>query len=212
MTPSGGAAKTELSRGGSLTVLPANEVSWEDLQAVLGSTSEGRRCQCQWFQTPAAEWRSVSADERAARLRDQTRCDDPDAPATTGLVAFLDGEPVGWCSVAPRTFFRHLQTMRVPWAGRDDDREDEGVWSVVCFVTRTGYRRRGVSAALARAAVGFARSQGARAIEGYPMIVDPGRELTWGELYVGAYSVFADAGFEEVSRPTKRRAVMRVDL
>jgi GNAT superfamily N-acetyltransferase len=83
---------------------------------------------------------------------------------------------------------------------------------VTCFVTRAGFRRRGVAGALAAAAVGFARDRGARAIEGYPMITEPGRDITWGELYVGSRSMFADAGFTEVSTPTRRRAVMRIDF
>ena len=57
----------------------------------------------------------------------------------------------------------HLLGSRVVWSGRDEDREDVSVWAVTCFVTRAGFRRRGVSAALAAAAVGFARDRGARA-------------------------------------------------
>ena len=44
------------------------------------------------------------------------------------------------------------------------------------------------------------------------MRTQPGREITWGELHVGAVQVFADAGFTEVSSPSVRRAVMRVDF
>jgi GNAT superfamily N-acetyltransferase len=83
---------------------------------------------------------------------------------------------------------------------------------VPCFVTRSGFRRRGVSYALARAAVGFARERGARALEGYPMIAEPGKDVPWGELHVGHVGIFAAAGFVEVSRPTLRRAVMRIDF
>jgi GNAT superfamily N-acetyltransferase len=86
------------------------------------------------------------------------------------------------------------------------------VWAVTCFVTRTGFRRRGVSRALAAAAPGFARERGARALEGYPMILQPGQEMTWGELYVGSRGIFEAAGFAEVSRPTLRRVVMRVEF
>jgi hypothetical protein len=32
------------------------------------------------------------------------------------------------------------------------------------------------------------------------------------ELHVGTTSVFADAGFTEVSHPTPRRVVMRIDF
>jgi GNAT superfamily N-acetyltransferase len=83
---------------------------------------------------------------------------------------------------------------------------------VTCFVTRAGFRRRGVSRGLARAAVDFARERGARALEGYPMLTEPGKEITWGELHVGSRSIFAAAGFVEVSKPTLRRVVMRVDF
>jgi GNAT superfamily N-acetyltransferase len=196
----------------TITAVPANQASWDDLQAVLGERGDAARCQCQWFKLGNAEWRSVPVVERAPRLRKQAHCGRPTASATSGLVAYLDGEAVGWCAVEPRTAYPRLQTARVPWAGRAEDKADAGVWVVTCFVTRTGFRRRGVSRALAAAAVGFARERGARAIEGYPMITEPGREFSWGELYVGSRSVFAAAGFAEVSRPTPRRAVMRIDF
>ena len=80
---------------------------------------------------------------------------------------------------------------------------------MTCFLTRVGFRRRGVSRALARAAVDFARERGARALEGYPMTT---KNALLEELHVGTRGVFADAGFTEVSRPTPRRVVMRVDF
>ncbi|WP_206791685.1 GNAT family N-acetyltransferase [Amycolatopsis sp. MtRt-6] len=97
------------------------------------------------------------------------------------------------------------------WADRDEDKADDGVWAVTCFVTHKGFRRQGVSAALAKAAGDFARERGARAVEGYPIVVAPGQKLAWpGELFVGTTGIFADAGFSEVSRPTARRVVMRL--
>jgi GNAT superfamily N-acetyltransferase len=105
-----------------------------------------------------------------------------------------------------------LLKTRVAWAGRAEDKTDDSVWAVTCFVTRTGFRRRGISRALARAAVALARQRGARALEGYPMITQPGQEVTWGELHVGSRSIFAAAGFAEVGRPTLRRVVMRIDF
>jgi GNAT superfamily N-acetyltransferase len=158
------------------------------------------------------EWRSVPVGERAERLREQTGCGNPGARTTSGLVAYLDGEPAGWCAVEPRTAYARLLRTRVPWIDRAEDKTDAGVWAVTCFVTRTGFRRRGISRALAQASVDFARSRGARAIEGYPMITQPGQAVTWGELYVGSRSIFADAGFAEVSRPTRRRVVTRIDF
>ncbi|MER5685964.1 hypothetical protein [Streptomyces sp. NPDC002205] len=51
--------------------------------------------------------------------------------------------------------------------GRQEDRTDDSVWAVTCFVTRKGFRLRGITYALARATIGFARDPGARALDGY---------------------------------------------
>lgn len=195
----------------ALTVVPANQAPWQDLQAVFGERGEPHRCQCQWFKVPGSRWYGIPVEERARRLEEQAGCGNPDA-RTSGLIAYLEDEPVGWCAVEPRTAYPRLLGHRVPWVGRAEDREDDGVWAVSCFVTRAGYRRRGVSYGLARAAVGFARERGAAALEGYPLLVEPGKDVTWGELYVGSSSIFAAAGFEQVSHPTPRRVVMRIDF
>jgi GNAT superfamily N-acetyltransferase len=197
-----------------VTIVPANEASWEDVQAVLGTRGEASRCQCQRYKMqPRESWASVGADELAFRLRAQADCGHPESGTTSGLVAYLDGEPVGWCAVEPRTAYpRLLLKTRVPWEGRAEDKTDDSVWAVTCFVTRKGFRRRGISSALARAAVNYARERGARALEGYPMITEPGREIMPVELHVGSRSIFAAAGFSEVSHPTLRRVVMRIDF
>ena len=111
-----------------------------------------------------------------------------------------------------RIAYPRLLRLKGPFKGRNEDLQDDSVWAVTCFITRAGFRRRGVTYALARAVVDFARARGARAIEGYPMITQPDRDITWGELHVGSHWVFADAGFKEVSHPSIRRLVMRLDL
>jgi GNAT superfamily N-acetyltransferase len=152
----------------------------------------------------------VGPDELAFRLRQQTDCGHPEADATSGLVAYLGAEPAGWCAVEPRNAYaRLLRNNRVPWEGREEDKADAGVWAVTCFVTRTALRKRGVASALARAAVEFARQHGARALEAYPMTT---KEALLGEFHVGTAHMFEAAGFTKVSRPTLRRAVMRIDL
>ncbi len=95
---------------------------------------------------------------------------------------------------------------------RGEDKDDPSVWAVTCFVTRAGFRRRGITRVLAKATVAFARERGARALEAYPMITEPGVEVTWGETHVGTRSIFEAAGFTEVSHPTLRRVVMRIDF
>jgi GNAT superfamily N-acetyltransferase len=206
----------------SLSIVPANQVPWDDLHAVFGDRDSGR-CNCQRFKTRGWFWEQATDEQRRARLRDQANCDDPAATSTTGLVAYLHapGErergpgstPVGWVAVEPRTEYPRLLGLPTVWKGRpDEDKRDDSVWAVTCMVVRKGYRRRGVTYALAAAAVGYAKANGARALEAYAMLTQPGREITWGELHVGARQVFAEAGLAEVSRPSVRRAVMRIDF
>jgi GNAT superfamily N-acetyltransferase len=196
------------------TIVPANEVSWEHLQAVFGTRGDPSRCWCQRFRmAPKESWTSVGAAELARRFRAQTACGEPESESTSGLVAYVEGDPVGWCAIDRRSDHpRLLRNNRVPWVGRDEDKADDSVWAATCFVTRAGYRKHGVAYALARASVDFARERGARALEGYPMLTTPGRDITWGEVHVGNRSIFEAAGFAEVSHPTPRRVVMRIDF
>jgi GNAT superfamily N-acetyltransferase len=195
-----------------LTIVPANQASWADLQAIFGVAGYPGRCYCQHFKTRDRDWSSLTYAERQDRLREQTGCDNAGASSTTGMVAYLDDEPVGWVAVEPRTAYPRLQWMRTVWSDREEDKADDGVWCVTCFVVRKGFRRRGITYGLAGGTVDFARERGARALEAYPMITTPGMEVTWGELYVGTRQVFADAGFAEVSHPSLRRVVMRIDF
>jgi hypothetical protein len=113
---------TDTATTTAITVVPANEASWEDLQAVLGTRGYQSGCWCQRFKIRGREWDSdsVPVGERAHRLRKQTRFGQPEADTTSGLVAYLDGEPVGWCALEPRTAYVRLG--RVPWAGRAEDK------------------------------------------------------------------------------------------
>ena len=202
--------------GDRVVVRPANAASWDDLQAILTGTAG--RCQCTRQRLGDREWYALPVEQRAAVLRDAVGCDSPVDPAidrtpasTAGIVAYVDGEPAGWAAVDARTAFRRLRGSPVPWAERHEDQDDSSVWAVACLVVRRGFRGQRLTFDLVRASVDHARERGARAIEGYPMITG-GAEITWDELSVGPVGAFAAAGFVEVSHPTKRRLVMRLDL
>lgn len=197
----------------AMRVVPANRASCDDLQAVFGARGTARICQCQRYKlAPREGFRSFPPSERARRFQEQTNCGRPAATTTTGLVAYLDGAPVGWCAVEPRPEYEGLlRVYRTPWEGRNEDKTDETVWAVTCVFVRAGYRKRGIAYSLAAAALEHARARGARALEAYPMRTEAG-EISWDEIHVGAQSIFAAAGMTEVSRPGKRRVVMRVDF
>jgi GNAT superfamily N-acetyltransferase len=200
-----------VNEDGAFSIVPANMASCEDLQLIFGTRGTGHVCQCQRYKLqPRESFRSFPIEERELRLREQTDCDNPGSEATSGLVAYLDGEPVGWCAIEPRPEYTGLvRVFRVPWEGREEDKEDPGVWALTCLFTRSGFRKRGISRAMARAAVDFAAARGARAIEGYPITT---KDVIAEELHVGTEATFLGAGFSEVSRPTKRRVVMRIDF
>jgi GNAT superfamily N-acetyltransferase len=198
----------------NLAIVPANEASWDDLQAVFGTRGAAANCWCQRYKLqPKEAFSKFPASERARRLREQTGCGSPDSTETSGLVAYLDDDPVGWCAVEPRpAYVGLLRHYKIPWEGRAEDKTDNGIWAVTCVFVRGGFRGRGITYELAREAVDFARHRGARALEAYPMVTEPGQKISWDEIHVGTPSMFAAAGLAEVARPSKRRVVMRLDF
>jgi Acetyltransferase (GNAT) family. len=115
-----------------------------------------------------------------------------------GLLAYDDGDPVGWVSIAPRD--DHGALLRSPqYRPRQ---QEEGVWSIVCFVVDRPARRRGVAARLVDAAVEHARARGARVIEGYP-------HRSSSDYYMGSLALFERAGFAPVRDAGKRTIVQR---
>ena len=191
--------------------VPANEAPWADLQTVFGTRGNAARCQCQRYKLARGEsFARLGSEELGHRLRTETDPGQPEAEGTTGLLAYAGAEPVGWCAVQPRPAYPGLlRVAKVPWQGRTEVKADGGVWAVTCFVTRAGFRRRGVAGALLRAAVEYSAERGAHALEGYPMLT---AAAITEELHVGLVGMFEDAGFLPVSTPSPRRVVMRIDF
>jgi GNAT superfamily N-acetyltransferase len=184
---------------------PATAERWPDLCAML-HPGDGPGCWCLAWRLPSGEFSGAGAAEREARMRALVAGD----PAP-GLLAYVDGAPVGWCNVGPRAAMGRLVRSRTIPAV-----DELPVWSVVCFVVRAGYRRRGVAQALLDGAVEYARAHGAPAVEGYP--VDPaGERINVSSAYVGTVGMFRRAGFEVVAETSATSArltrwVMRRDL
>lgn len=194
---------------GALRIVPADEASWDDLQAIL--TGAAGHCQCERQRLGDHDWFRMPESGRADLFRSEVGCDDPRATETIGIVAYQDDEPAGWCAVDRRGVYGRLRGSPVPWAGRAEDKDDESVWAVACLVVRRGYRGQHLTYPLVAAAVEYARERGASAIEGYPMVTGGGKVI-WDEMSVGAVGPFLAAGFHEVSQPTKRRRVMRLEF
>lgn len=174
---------------------------WDGFFEVVGVKKPGGRgCWCMAYRDSR-----VPNEERAAYMR--AECTTEPGP---GVLAYVDGEPAGWCSVAPRSTYRRLMNSRtIPMT-------DEEAWSIVCFVVRPRYRGRGLMHALLDGAVAHAKRHGATAVEGYPAEVDEGR-LDQITGYIGTTALFEAHGFtraaETTSHPNGRpRWVMRREL
>ncbi|MDM4763168.1 GNAT family N-acetyltransferase [Galbitalea sp. SE-J8] len=188
----------------TVSIEPASRVPFDDIAAVFGDRGGAAHCWCQWFKQPNRVWERSTDDERRVGLIEQ-QGDDP------GLVLRLDGEPVGWVGVERKGCYPRLATGLTA-RGSVDAFDDPGVWSVTCFVVRTGSRRRGLAGELLRAAVEHTRARGARVLEAYPVEVQPGARTPSSNLYHGTLSMFLAEGFEVVARPSTGRAVVRLEL
>jgi GNAT superfamily N-acetyltransferase len=123
--------------------------------------------------------------------------------AVPGILAYVEGQPVGWCAVEPRQSYPVLERSRT--LKRIDDRP---VWSITCFFVAKSFRRQGLTVALIKAAVEFARERGATIVEAYP--VEPkSTEMPAVFAWNGFASAFRQAGFVEAARGSEKRPVMR---
>jgi GNAT superfamily N-acetyltransferase len=190
-----------------VVVEPATPSRWADLESLFGTRGDAARCWCQWFFAGAQVASGAVAEANRAALQAQV-----DAGPAPGVLAYLDGEPVGWAAVAARPGYTRLPRSQVLRGVAGDELADASVWSLTCFVVRVGFRRRGVATALLDGAVRYARASGARVVEAYPVDVSARGAVSSAELFHGPLTTFLAAGFREVRRSSPGRPVVRLEL
>lgn len=185
-------SNTEL---GEMTCSPLTPERFRDMETVFGERGTPRRCFCMYWRRPAGGF----GDDRDNRDRFADRVAEGRPP---GLLGYMDGRPVGWVQVGPRqefpTIFRSRLLKPV---------DDVGPWTINCFVVAVGLRRKGIGRGLLSAAVAFARHEGARVIEAYPV---DGYRSGPGDLYTGTWTMFKPLGFVEVARRNDSRPIVRL--
>lgn len=180
-------------------IVPLTSERWRDFTRLFGPKGACAGCWCMEPRLTRSEWQK---NQGAGNRRAMKRLVDKGSRAP-GILAYVDGEPAGWCSIEPRESFSRLSRSRV-LAPVDD----KPVWSIVCFFVDRRFRGRGLSVALIRGAVDHARARGARIVEGYP--VEPRKKpMPPVFAYTGIAAAYRKAGFKEVARRSETRPIMR---
>ena len=177
---------------------PVTAKRWKDLDTLFGERGACGGCWCMWWRLS----RSLFNKEKGIRNKKALKkiVDSGEIP---GILAYADGEPIGWCSVAPRETFPVLERSRI--LKRIDEKP---VWSVVCFFVAKQFRQKGVTIELLKAAIEYAKKHRARIVEGYP--IEP-KKTKMPDVFAntGLASAFRKAGFVEVLRRSETRPIMR---
>lgn len=182
----------------SLEVYPVTPKRWNDLEILFGKRGACGGCWCMWWRLKRSQFEKQKGEENRKALKKII-----DSGEIPGLLAYIDGKPVAWCSIAPREKYSVLQRSRIL------KRVDElPVWSIVCFFVEKSHRRKGITVNLIKAAVKYAKRQGATIVEGYP--TEP-KKKSMADVFAftGLASAFYKAGFVEVARRSETRPFMR---
>lgn len=180
---------------------PVTKARWADLEELFGERGACGGCWCMFWRLPRKEFEANKGIGNKRALKKIIR--DGNQP---GIIAYVEKEPVGWCAVAPREQFIALERSRIL-----KPVDEQAVWSISCLFVKKGYRRKGVSARLLKAAVEFVAEQGGKVVEGYP--VEPSMEkMPDPFLWNGIPSAYKAAGFKEVLRRSKSRPIMRFQV
>jgi GNAT superfamily N-acetyltransferase len=180
-----------------LSYKPIKRNLWTDLEELFGLNGACGGCWCMFWKL-----RGKAYDEAKGYTARQMHKSVVDSGAVTGLLAYSNGEVVGWVAVEPRTSYEKLAHSR---ALKPVD--DQPVWSVTCFFVAKSHRRKGVAVGLLKAAVEYVKRQGGKIVEGYP--VDAKDDKPAPFVFTGTASAYQQAGFNEVARNTPTRPIFR---
>jgi GNAT superfamily N-acetyltransferase len=182
-----------------LEIQPLTRPRLRDLAALFDQGGDPKFCWCSWYRLRNVDFAKATAASNRRVL--EAAVDELDADGRSpGLVAYLEGEAVGWVSLGPREDYERLTHSKL--LAPVDDRPS---WSIVCFVVARRHRGRGIARALLDAAIDYAREHGATLLEAYPVDASTGR-VSAASAYRGTVTMFERAGFEVAARRQANRA------
>ena len=176
---------------------PLTPERWPDLDILFGTHSAYGGCWCMWWRLTGSEFQKQLGQGNKKAMKKIV-----DSGEVPGILAYVSGQPAGWCSFGPREKFGRLE--RSPTLRRVDQ---EPVWSIVCYYVDKPYRGQGLMEKLTKGAIDYAKGQGARIVEGYPVELTGKARLD--SAYTGIAPLFRQMGFVEVLRRAENRPIMR---
>jgi GNAT superfamily N-acetyltransferase len=185
----------------AISTYPLTPDRWPDVEKLFGAKGALGGCWCMWWQQTGKEYEAGKGEGNRRAFEAEVEAGPP-----PGVIAYANGEPVGWCRIGPRGSFARLQRARTL-----KPVDERPAWSVVCFYVAKDARGQGVTDALLKAATDYAASMGAELIEAYPRDPKPG---PWAaaEAFRGRSSLYERGGFSAVPRPAGQAKVMRREL
>jgi GNAT superfamily N-acetyltransferase len=190
----------------TLAIRPLTPSRWADLESIFNAKgcSVARGCWCMYYRVSGkGALTRPSSDQRASSKQALRNLAAKDPPP--GLIGYKGKTPVGWLALGPREDFAKL--AKSPVMKPVDERP---VWSVVCFVVPSAYRRQGVARELLAGAIEYARKRGVHLLEAYP--VDKDAPSAADASWFGSKRMFDEAGFVEVVRRRPDRPVVRLQV
>jgi GNAT superfamily N-acetyltransferase len=175
--------------------------NWKMFETLMGERGGCGGCWCMAFRVPRKEFDEQKYDGNKNAMKEIVARKEP-----VGLIASVDGEPIGWIALAPREVYWRIEHSRS--LKRIDDKP---VWSITCFFVKKEYRRTGVSNILIRGAVEYAEQHDITMLEAYPTI-PYSEKIPDAFLWTGSLSVFVRNGFTVVQRNGKSRAIVRREI
>jgi len=172
---------------------------WPDLEKLFGRNGACAGCWCMWWRLGPSERISIANGPRMKRRQRNL----VESGASHGVLAFVDGAPVGWCAYAHKSELPKLQRSK---ALASDDAPE--VWSIPCFFVKAGFRGCGVSRALLRHALRSIRAAGGRVAEAYP--VRP--PATNAAAFTGTVPFLESEGFVTLTKHPRGRQRARRKL
>lgn len=187
-------------------IVPLTPDLWPNFEDLFGKQGACYGCWCTYFRMPPKVRRANTSEHKKAFIKARIEAGPP-----PGLLAFNDGQAIGWMQIGPRADVPQWNNTARSSAPLDRaDISDPTVWAISCFFLRSGARGRGLSHRLVAAGIDLARNGGARRVEACPMVLS--KDQSSVGLFVGSKSVFDKAGFTIVAQKTANRPLMRLEL